>query len=457
MKLFLSAALRCCILLCLSTGIVRADAIDVALTDNARRLVLSLHERQYRNVAVLPFRVQAAGERLSFHTGLINHNLPERVGNAIILGMRSGEPLIGLCTDPISVIEAELGTSGYRTAEQRSSLFRSTFPVITGGRKRIDAFLTGKVILDHLREEVRVEIEAFDSINPEIIEHLCAFTCALDDFVLADASIGFTHRNGRRVLTRALSADDIVSGESASPSRRKQAVARTVSSRSTNSSGSQSPLSMIDFKIMYDGVPVAIRSSKGAFEADDPKPGQNVTFEIRNQLQEKIGVVVTVNGTSTLYAEKGQPSQMTRWVLEPDKTYRIKGFHKKDGQSYIPIVGMGEEESRKRFSDFGGRNAGLVHVHIFRNVRDVSSAHAAPPSERSLRDTERIDHAKNGDEEHTLGELQNVIHNESGQGVTRGLMTVDLNNTREERLSSVTLGDVILHSTMVIRYYMPPK
>lgn len=457
MKSVRFAAVSLGLLLCLRVGTVRGDAIDAALTRNARQLVLSLHEHNYRNVAVLPFRVQNAGERPTFHAGLINHNLPERVGNAIILGMRHGEPLIGLCTDPVSIIESELGTSGYRTAEQRRSLFRPLFPVITGGRKRIDAFLTGKVILNHVTENVRVEIEAFDSINPEIIEDICIFDCELDDFVLTDASIGFTRRNGRRVLTRALSADDIVSGSSAGQSESSTASRRTVPSKFSASSSSNSPLSMIDFRIMYDNQPVAIRQSTGAFEADDPKPGQNVTFELRNRLQEKIGVVVTVNGTSTLYTEKGQPSQMTRWVLEPGKLYRIKGFHRKDRQSYIPIVGMNEEDSRKRFSDFGGKNAGLVHVHIFRSTGQDRLAQAAPPSERSLRDTQAIDQAKNGDTEHSLSELQDTIHNASGKGVTRGLMSVNMSSTQNEQLSSLSLGDVSLHSTMVIRYYVPPQ
>lgn len=457
MKSVRFAALLSGLICCLGAGTVYADAIDAALTSNARQLVNSLHEREYRNVAVLPFRVQKPGERPTFHAGLINHNLPERVGNAIILGMRPGEPLIGLCTDPVSVIESELGDSGYRTAEQRRSLFRPMYPVITGGRKRIDAFLTGKVILDPVNENVRVEIEVFDAIDPEVIQDICTFHCKLDDFILADASIGFTRQNGKRVLTRALSANDIVSGNSVGSAKSTSMSRRTVSSRPSASSSIDSPLSMIDFRIMYDNQPVTIRQSNGAFVADDPKAGQNVTFEVRNRLQEKLGVVVTVNGTSTLYTEKGQPSQMTRWVLEPGKLYRIKGFHKKDGQSYIPIIGMNEEDSRKRFSDFGGRNAGLVHVHIFRDARQSNLAQTAPPSERSLRDTKDIDRAKNGDKAHTLLEMHDVIHNASGKGVTRGLMSVDLSNTRNEQLSSLSLGDVALHSTMVIRYYAPPK
>ena len=204
-------------------------------------------------------------------------------------------------------------------------------------------------------------------------------------------------------------------------------------------------------------VPVSIRPSDGAFAVDDPKPGQNVTFHIENRLTETIGVVVTVNGTSTLYAEKGQPDHMTRWVLAPQTPYRIKGFHNKDRRTYIPIIGMNEEDSKKRFSDFGGRNAGLVHVHIFRNASRVDSGLSAPPSARSLRDTDEVDQAKNGDQEHSLSSLQKVIRDASGEKATRGLMTVDLSNTRQEQLSTSVLEDVVLHSTMVIRYYAAPK
>ena len=248
MTFFRPVVLFACLYSCLGATSARGDAIDVELMNNSRQIVSALHERHYRNVAVLPFRVQKSGERPTFHAGLINQNLPERVGNAIILGMRSGEPLIALCTDPVEVIENELGATGYRTQADRARLFGPTYPVITGGRRHLDAFLTGKVVLDESRSQVRVEIEAFGATNPGLVEDVCTFTCALDDFVLTDSSIGFAHSDGRRVLTRSLSDDDIVAG----PSNGSASPRRPLAPLRSSTLSDASPLSIVDFKIMYD-------------------------------------------------------------------------------------------------------------------------------------------------------------------------------------------------------------
>ena len=57
----------------------------------------------------------------------------------------------------------------------------------------------------------------------------------------------------------------------------------------------------------------------GELRITPPQAGQHIEFHLRNKSSEKIGVVVFVNGKSTL--ESTEPPEMCRpWVLPPDGT-----------------------------------------------------------------------------------------------------------------------------------------
>jgi hypothetical protein len=185
----------------------------------------------------------------------------------------------------------------------------------------------------------------------------------------------------------------------------------------------------------------------------DPKEGQEITFDIENRTSEKLGMVLTINGISTLYEAQGQPDQMTRWILAPYGKYRIKGFHNKDRRTYKPIIGLPEDVSESLFDDLGGSSiAGLVHVYVFRQ-QDQSLAGLPSVSRGSLRDIPPSQFDRRPPR--SWDELKKHVWDTMRMKAGRGLMAA-VPESRDEQLVVDDLPQVTLTDVMVIRYYLPP-
>ena len=89
-----------------------------------------------------------------------------------------------------------------------------------------------------------------------------------------------------------------------------------------------------------------------------------MAFQLTNTTQEKIAVVVKVNGLSTLEKEDGEEQGCLKWILEPGKVYGLRGYYK-DGKVEVFKV-LGDDESAARVSDeqFKGRG-GWIDVTVF--------------------------------------------------------------------------------------------
>src|SRR5262249_53957334 len=64
-------------------------------------------------------------------------------------------------------------------------------------------------------------------------------------------------------------------------------------------------------------VPVSVQ--KGEARIDEPTENQDVYFRLvrKDPSKARYGVVLMVNGVSTLYEERRPPKQCTKWIIEP--------------------------------------------------------------------------------------------------------------------------------------------
>jgi hypothetical protein len=486
------------------TPAVRADNIDEALIRQAPKIMNHLRQKGYENVGVLTFRLQKPNEQTTFDGGLINRNMVDRLENALVLAMSPEHKPVGIIDRADEEAAEKIKDANYRRPDSRTWLFKPKYPLKWGEKTQLveaDAFLTGKVTLSPDLKTTTVAVELFDKQNPGKISRLLEIPVKTDRYILADAGQGFSlsralskgHRQFRR--GSADLDDDIIifdefedldldgsgalelaQGDTAGTDLVEQGVelpgdkpasGTTPSARpgAGNAKSSGQPKTAVggdtsvagfpvELKVYYDGKEQQLRvdAANGVdnWIMGDPKEGQRVTFGLRNLTDERLGVVLTINGLSTLYDDVGQPDQLTKWVLEPGTQYSIKGTYQEDQETFAFIEGLSEELSKEKFNDFGP-DAGFIHLYVFRP--SISEA-STPAFSRSMRQLPARMTAKQ--DPGTPWELQALIARNANARSSRGLMA-SASGEGKEQLRELPLGNVSLTDAMVIQYYPKPQ
>jgi hypothetical protein len=421
-----------------------AGTLDVALMSQVEAIRDHLVERRYESVGVLAFRLQRGKSTPSFEGAMIVQSLADRLESGLIACLRPEHRLL-VVHDASATAGRKLGAANYRTEEDRSRLFEVDYQQAWGNPPpaiKVDAFLVGKIILSEDLRNLKVLIEVFDRRDPGVVRDVVAFETDVDRHVLADVGQGFSlSANNPDSLLRAVTEDDVFDVIQ----KKKQTATPVVPAAAT--SDVPNPLKI---DVYYDDElqPLTLDSElpgNANYVLPTPTEGRTLKIGVGNLTDQTLGLVVSVNGASTLYAQKGSPEALKKWVLEPKVEYLIKGIYQQDGQTYKAIQALSEQQSRDRFADLGGdESAGLIQIHIFRPVPPAQiTSITTSPSIRLLSDSELADH-KPG----TLDELQSLIV--PGK-FNRGLFS--WGDTRTEALEKGSLGPVQLSDTLIIRYY----
>ncbi len=118
---------------------------------------------------------------------------------------------------------------------------------------------------------------------------------------------------------------------------------------------------VLDFKVYYDGEPVEP-------VADDrlptPKKGQKVHFELA--AKEKLSLVIRVNGINTADGDKAEkaPEKYSKWVLEPNERYEIRGIYS-DGQ-VSEFTTVDPKEAQAQGALMVQNKIGKIEIDLFR-------------------------------------------------------------------------------------------
>jgi hypothetical protein len=355
----------------------RANTLDSELLRQMPRVIKYLQEKGYRNVGVLTFRLRREGFEPSFQGALINNNMTERLENAMVLARDSEKP-VQVISQARRTAATKLVGASYRTPGDRKRLFDLSYELAVREGARFvsaDAFLTGEVATGRDLAMATVTLDCFDRMHPEKYTHVLSFNVATDRDLLADMGQGFSlQRRGTRFARDIPSETDLLGAERDNGEGWKSQTTRPVSATST--------ALPVQLSICYDNQPQDLTQELAGpnnWTVKGPLPAQNVVFNLRNTTDRKVGVVLLVNGYNTLYSEYGlEPIQWSRWILEPGKEYRVKGFYKKDRKTFTPIQGTAAHNSRVSTNDFAD-TTGLIHMHVFTEGEGVaaSSSYAA--------------------------------------------------------------------------------
>jgi hypothetical protein len=337
---------------------VRADHIDDSLINASRDLARTLHEKGFKNIGVLKFLVKKGNARPDGNAGALNLNIAERIEWALIHGMEESKPL-AVIQNATHTAARGVPHFSVRSVQARKALFSHKYPLHwVSERVAPDVFLTGTVDLSTDMRSATVNIGYFDKSGT--IHELKKLKVKTDPSILADSGQSFAISKRKLRKARDLSELDDDSADSASKADQGTSVDKQLSNDNDSAP--------IKFDILFNGMAqqkTADSNSPGEFRIDQsPQAGTTVTFQMTNTTQDKIAVVVKVNGLNTIGKEDNEDQACTKWILEPGKLYGLRGYYV-DDKVYVFQV-LSDDESAARVSDeaFKGRG-GWIDVTVF--------------------------------------------------------------------------------------------
>ncbi len=362
-------------------AIVRADNIDKELVKKGPELLQELKKKGYHNVGVLKFTVKKGKSELTFNAGSLNHNMATRLENALILANDAENPL-GIIRDATSVAAAQAPKATYLTPEGRDQLFKLNYPLAWGNQKvTADAFISGVVDLSSDMKETSLKLVVCDKKSGKLQDLMSFSGIKTDRSILADSGQSFA------LAKRALRARDL--GDSAADALTNWANESAQANDSSTSTTTNTPnvdnprdsFDLVKLEVLVNGTAQAITkdsASPGEYRMDRLSEGQSVVFQLTNLTAEKIGVVIKVNGQSTINKEEAADEQCTRWMLEPNGKNILRGFYldKTGGGTEVEIFRvLSDEESKSAWASF--KRPGFIDVAVFRS----SEIKPPPPTE----------------------------------------------------------------------------
>jgi hypothetical protein len=340
--------------------VLRAEDLDRELLKRAPAILGRLRDKGYANVGVLKFRTQKGKDRPTDNAGTFNLAVADRLELALLLADDSRQP-VGILRRASSVA-AKLPGASHLTRAGRQKLFEGRYPLAWGKDEvAADAFLTGVVQVDADLRRLTVTILAFDKGGADLAK-VEQFTAAVGPRTLLELSESYLLLRG---LVPVKADDDAV---------------RVKEKKETFPL--EDPAAPVGFEIRYDGraVPVEVRDS-GAF-VREPGEGEKVSFVLRRKAGDthRYGVVVKVNGESTLHRQRLPDAECLKWVLDPnDPPTTISGFQTTDQQVELFRV-LSRRESKAGEIDYGA-DVGTITVAVFRDKQAARHPPDLPPDE----------------------------------------------------------------------------
>jgi hypothetical protein len=407
----------------------RADMLDQRLFEELPAALKKLEEKGYKsgsNIGVLRFRLQRGSAKASFKAPLCE-GLASRLENMLVIrNSEKEEEARGIIHDAGRVATKNKLSLWYTKPDLRKKLFEQKYPLAWGqdegkpaARVTPDVFLTGLLKTTPDMKTTTVTIQYFDKKDTDPKE-LATFTFKSDRNIVRGFGYSFaipSKERQRLVATRSAkdeNVDDLIfedmpkqeqqEKEKKQDDEKEQKPARKKPKQDT--SATPNSVGGVQLQMLINGKPAAFSPTTDGdpvmWQVTSPKPGQTVTFRLRNNSAREVGVVLRLNGRST-YDEQGDtPEKCQKWVINPGKSNLIEGFYKLvddvEGRKKVQVmpikVAVGEEAKRAREAYLA--KAGLIEVDVFEKGSDeVSdderpkvSAKGLPPSrEQKMRES----------------------------------------------------------------------
>jgi hypothetical protein len=393
---------------------VWADPLDARLEREAPDVMHYLQQHGYHSVGVLKFRVQQPFKAPSFNVGTINVSMADRLENALIL---ANDP-----KHPVNVIDAATANAaGHlrgalhrrsfdfdRSVEDRHSLLALEYPVAWGdGKVRPDAFLTGDILLSKDNRHATVRITAFDRTSPRDTHVVREFTLKTYRSLLAECGQTF-------VVPRGVRGDDALDDQAAQNATSQDTGTSVTVSKDTNNP--------VKLTILYNGndmgapAPDPLSPGGEAYTATEPTESDEVVFKVQNVGPERVGIVLAINGKSTLMEEditQRDPADCYKWILEPNAVYAINGFYTQMTGENLKKFRVVDPKTIEDRTALLGEYLGQIDLLVYAQGTAAQKAPGeAEPDKRNLRRGILTGKAK----PRTLAEAQSVVARASGAG-----------------------------------------
>lgn len=324
-------------------GVARADRLDLQLNKEMPRVVEYLRGKGYRNVGVLRFRVQKGMRVSRFDNAPLNGDLATRIENLLVIHSGPDEKkALGVIHDAGGVAARRKVGSWYSVTAQRRKLFRGSYPLAWKGKPiSPDVFLTGLVRTTPDLKRTTVRLECFDRKNPTQMKQVAQFTLKTDRNLVRDLGYSFALSPvQRKGLVAKRAADQVDENTIEAVNDQGGENSQKPNQKPQNQKLQVSPANIAGVKVqmMVDDKAREISKSptQGAgpgWQVESPKPGQKIYFALTNTTDKRLGVVLKLNGVSTVDQQKDPSDGCRKWVIPPGKTFKIRGFYmvKNDG------------------------------------------------------------------------------------------------------------------------------
>jgi hypothetical protein len=361
--------------------------LETSLLENVRWLTARLWEAGAENIGVLRFAVCNEGQnRFPASLGQLNVRLTEKTEIALgFSGPRSAneKSMEFGAIRSASDIAATIPGASHRRIEDpqaRQRLFTREYPLMwkkSDGSEtaRPDAFIFGVAEISRDLRRITIELTGFvrGDLAPGLPEKQITtkpFSAPIDLLDLVASGEGYPMpRGAARMETR--------SKEEAREEARTNALSARLNPKEKHPLND--PNRPIDLTILYNGQPQEILFFASGEDSADPNPGarvkdplqgQKVAFAVRRRDpadRTRYGILLRVNGDSTLFKERRPNERCSLWVLEPDKReFRIEGFYLEIGENgkVAPFEVLDREHSLEQELLYG-HQTGMISVVVY--------------------------------------------------------------------------------------------
>ena len=378
-------------------GSARADEIDRVMLHDAPAIAHKVHSLG-KTVGVLQFQVKEGKHPATFRAGFLNTQMVNRLRNVLILGNESGDAMTVLGdAGPAAAARGKAlkRPVDWASAAGRAELFHLEVPLAWDATKtaKADVFVTGLVEVAADYRTMTVKLYAFTSKNPEKLEPIGSIVgegtsvakargVSVDRSTLAAMGQSFSVKSRAAAKTRTFLELD-------------SEASKTAETDDKNGSGGgavvppASPDQPVTLTVLFNGTavapePAAGSPGEGSISAktvrskigNSPTEGTKVSFRLTNNSDEKLGVLLAVNGENTIAVDGDKIpdkaiDQCRLWVLAPKSTIDIPGFLKqpdKGGKAeYADFKVLPEDKSKELYQTMNSDHRGQIFMTVFGN------------------------------------------------------------------------------------------
>jgi hypothetical protein len=338
-----------------------SETLEDAFVRQGKGLIQRCKEKGYKNVGVLKFQVSTDGKTFSDNVGTMNMLLARRLEVALVVGNDARAP-VGIIRNA-SAVAAHTRGANHLSRQGREVLFEPSYHLAWGKTEvKADAFITGAVGVSKDRKSMLLQLYVIDREENRLAPFGKPVRVRNEANKLAEMGQSFTLRG---VFDRPNKKE----GEEADY---KESKALEQAAAYANAQPASTPAAQkvqaVSLTVRYNGKPVPMKLQGGKFVV--PEPSENTRVDLvlkRGNENARYGVVVKVNGESTIFRQKLPELQCRKWILEPGaKPFRLEGFQLKNNK-LVRFKVLSPYESANGKVNYG-EDVGQITMTVFREA-----------------------------------------------------------------------------------------